>query len=282
MYIFIRVTILVFCLIWPLSLRGDDFALTLAEGLFKIKNYSEAITEYKRFIYFNPADSRVDDIHFLMGMAYRNLGEWENALKSFRTSLNFTANDSILDERRISIGVLFIAKQDYSVAEFELLRVSTFSKYSSVKRKAAFFLGVCYLYIYRWRDAQKAFKNYSEGVETKIYNDVDSLLISAQSTSFRSPSLAKWLSTFIPGSGQVYAGDCMDGLNALGINLGTGYLLLNSLFEKRYQDAFISYFPLFQRYYLGNRHNAERIAKEKNNNLNREHIQKILNVIHEP
>lgn len=272
-------TILILSVAFDKTSRAEDLALNLAEEFFKAGNYHEAITEYKRFICFNSNDERISDVWFQIGMAYRNQARWENALNALRKSLSVATNDRLRDERRISIGILLIANQDYSAAEFELLRVSMFSNYPSLRRKATFFLGICRLYTFKWEEARKAFDQYFDSSQILQREQVDSLFAATNHPEYKSPETAKWLSTFIPGLGQIYAGDFWDGLNALVINMGTGYLLTSSLLEHRYQDAFISYLSLFHRYYRGNRYNAERIAKEHNEGLSREYSKKVLSLI---
>lgn len=270
-------TIMILSVAFAKTSRAEDLALNLAEEFFKAGNYHEAITEYKRFICFNSNDERVSHAWFQIGMAYRNQTQWENALDALRKSLDVTTNDRLKDERRIDVGILLIASEDYSAAEFELLRVSMFSKHPSLKRKAAFFLGICHLYTFKWEEAQRAFSQYFDDSPQRKH--VDSLLSTTCYPQYRSPKVAKWLSTFVPGLGQIYGGDFWDGLNALIINLGIGYLLGNSLLEHRYQDAFISYLSLFHRYYRGNRYNAERITKEHNEELSRKYRKKVLSLV---
>jgi hypothetical protein len=72
----------------------------------------------------------------------------------------------------------------------------------------------------------------------------------------------------LPGLGQIYAGNYSDGLNAFTLNMGTGYLVINSLFEERYLDVLIVYLPLFYRYYDGNRYNAEKEVLDYNTEQN--------------
>lgn len=274
-----RICALGICLVLPLSVRAEDPALKLAAGLLEIGNYDEAITEYKRFICFNSGDERVSDAYSQIGIAYRNQAQWERALDAFRKSFGTAPNDTLRDERRVHIGMVLIAGQDYGAAEFELLRVFMFSQDPSVRRKAAFFLGVCHVYTFKWEEARKAFAQYFDSYHMLQHEQVDSLLAPAHYPKHKSPDLAKWLSTFVPGSGQIYAGNFSSGLNALGINLGMGYLLARSLLEQRYQDAFIAYLSLFWRYYSGNRYNAERMARECNEQWNRRYSRQVLDLI---
>jgi len=262
-------------LFWNIPTSAQDIVLKLADGLFDVGNYGEAITEYKRFLYFNPEDRRISDIYYKIGLAYRHQGNWQEALDAFRKSIVTADNDSLQDERRISVGILLIVSKKYSAAELTLLRISFFSKYPSLRQKASFFLGVCYLYKFKWEEARKALNKYFSNSNVQK-DQVEILLMKANKLRYKSPTLAKWLSTFIPGSGQIYAGDWKMGINALVINSLTTYLLVNALLEKRYQDVVLTHLTLFERYYRGNRFHAERIARLHNENLNRKFAQKIL------
>jgi hypothetical protein len=157
-----------------------------------------------------------------------------------------------------------IANSSYSAAEFELLRIAHFANYSFLKKKAFFFLGVCYLYTFKWEEARKAFGHHFSDSQFPKGKEVDSLFALSTSLKYKSPDAAKWLSTFIPGSGQIYCGDWRNGINALAINSLTTYLLIDALLERRFQDAIISHLTFFDRYYRGNRRSAERAAMRRN------------------
>jgi TM2 domain-containing membrane protein YozV len=82
----------------------------------------------------------------------------------------------------------------------------------------------------------------------------------------KSPRLAQWLSTFIPGTGQIYAGRVRNGLLSTAINATFFYLIADALRDERYVDSVgISLVGL--RFYWGNRSNAKQWAIEHNNKL---------------
>lgn len=266
--------ILFLLIVFPIY--AQDTTLDLANHFFDIGNYENAITEYKRFIYFNPNDKKISEIYYKIGLAYRDKGNWKNAIDAFRKSSAIALNDSISDEIRITIGTTLIAKGNYSSAEFELLKVSLFSKYPKIKRKAIFFLGVCYIYSFKWDEAEKSVTQYFSDSIPNHFSKIDSLLTQAKNFKYKSPKLAKWLSTFLPGSGQIYAGNWLNGINALIVNGLTSYLLFDSIIDKRYEDVLITNITVFERYYKGNRYNAEKMAELHNKKASQEYAREIL------
>ena len=251
------------------NLNAQDVALEFANSFFESGNYDEAITEYKRFIFFTPAHELASEAHFKIGLAHRNKRKWSEATNALKRSIVTTSNDSIRYARRISIGIVLIAQGNYSGAEFELLRVSYFSSNASLKRKAKLYLGICYLYTFDWDKAKEAFNQYFGNLNSPDARDLDSLIALSENLKYKSPSKAKWLSTIIPGSGHIYVGDWRNGINALAINSLMGYFLVNALLDRRVADVLLTHLTLFERYYRGNISNAKTAATLKNEQLNR-------------
>jgi len=258
--------------------HAQGISLISADKFFEIGNYDLAITEYKRFLFFNPNDESASNIYYKMGLAFRNQEKWSEAIDAIRKSIAITTQDSIKEDRKISKAIVYISKSDFSSAEFELLRIANFSKYHSLKRKAYFFLGVCYLYIAKWEDSRLAF-NHSFTNSPSVRSKIDSLLELSSNLKYKSPRLAKWLSTFLPGSGQIYGDDIKNGINALILNSLTSYLLIDSLIENRLKDALIGNITLFERYYRGNRYNAEQIVQSYNMRLGQNFAKNILDYL---
>jgi len=254
---------------------ADDTVLNLADRIFDSGNYEDAITEYKRFIFFNPTSDSVEYAYYKIGLAYRNEKRWRESMDALRQSIQSAGDDSIRNQREIDLSVVLIASENYSAAEFQLLRIESFSKFPTLKKKASFFCGVASLYSFKWKEARGAFGKYFSPKDESFLR-IDSLLSKAEELNYKSPELAKWLSTFLPGIGQIYAGDWRFGLNALLLNGATGYLLFNNLLKGDYHNAVLIYFLLCRRYYLGNRYHAEKITEDYNNSLNKQLVQKLI------
>jgi hypothetical protein len=91
----------------------------------------------------------------------------------------------------------------------------------------------------------------------------------------KSPNGAAWLSTAIPGAGQLYAGEPWDALNALLVNAGLVTLIYFAVRNQWYlEGVLVGLYPL-RRYYLGNRENA-RLAAERRNRAVEEHYRQQL------
>lgn len=272
-------------LICTTSGMTKDRALDLGEKYFNSGNYYDAINEFKRYIFFNTKneDADLSYAYFKMGTAYRNKQEWKLALDALQKSVQTAKSDISRDERRISLAVTQISCKNYSAAKFGLIKLEMYSKYEDLRKKAYFFHGICALYEFSWDEAGTAFEEhfniYPDEKLVSKRTKVNAVLEDALKAKYKSPSLAKCLSTFFPGTGQVYCGDWNNGLNALAINISTGYFLINDLLKRRYQDVIFNSLFLFRRFYEGNRYLAKKAAIRYNQHLNKQFAEKILKIL---
>jgi len=236
----------------------------LARELTRAGNYDEAITEYKRLLCFSLDSNEIVELWYQIAELYKKQGKLDSAIITINRAISYTRNDSLSSALRIEAGILELVAGNFTTAELELLRVATFAKETANQKRAYFILGICQLFQKKWDEAKKSL--LLSGVEERL---LDSIFTPEDLPRRLSPSTAEWLSTFIPGAGQIYSGDWRNGINALLLNAGTAYLLINSLLARRIGDALIVYFPLFYRYYSGNRLKTKEIAITRNDKTHR-------------
>lgn len=256
-------------------------SLEFAEHLYVCGDYEDAVTEYKRFVFLNPDSRSVSYAYYKMGLAYRNERQWDRSALALEQSIRTARNDSIRTEREISLAVVTAAKGEFDLAEFQFIRIELYSKFPTLKRKAAFLRGISCLYQFKWEKARHAFQVcFEDTIKPFEFSQhasrIDSFIVQAQNSPHKSPQLAKWFSTFLPGAGQFYAQDFHNGLNALAINSATGYLLINNIAQHHWKDAAMTYLFLFSRYYHGNRYHAAKSAENFNRRVNEESAERIL------
>jgi hypothetical protein len=258
--------ILFYLLISGCSLYPQDLALKTAEQYFAINNYESAITEYKRYIFFNAKKDDIGDVYYKMALTYRDQGKLDEAINAIEASIFYTDLDSIREERIITKAIISFVHCDSSQAIFSLLKLTHFSNYKRIRQESSFYLGLYYLKKCKWNESYIAFHNCFQDLP-KIQMKLDSLFLLTQKITYRSPKLAKWLSTFLPGSGQIYGGDYRDGANAFIINTALGVIFVDSILNKHFQDSFLINLTFLERYYRGNYHNAEEIVKSYNSRI---------------
>ncbi len=260
---------------------ASDPVLDLGDYLFSLQSYDEAITEYKRFLFFHPDDLQVSNVLHKIGMAYRSEGRWTETIEAMEAAIQQTADAELKSERSIDLAVTMIACGDYNLALLELLKVSTQRLPNRLRQRALYLQGVTHLYTFNWEHAHQAFKAYfAANPESQSKGEtINALFEEAIHRPQKSIVAARVLSTILPGAGQTYVGDWKNGLNALVLNGLLGSISVNAAIDQRYQDAVFSGFFLLLRYYLGNRYRAGEAAKQFNDRSNRRHAAKILQAL---
>ena len=260
---------------------ASDPAVDFGDHLFALGNYDAAITEYKRFLFFNSHHLRSGEVQFKLGLAYRAQERWADAAEAMIAAIQRTTEAGLQAEMRVELAVTLIASGAYDLALVELIKVDMQTQSVRLRQRARFLRGVAYLYGFRWEQARSVFQTYfdrmPDAVETAA--EIDALFLDALNRPQKSERAARLLSTFLPGLGQTYAEDWKNGLNALLLNGALGYVTLDAAIERDYDDALLSFFFLFYRYYAGNRYRAAEAAQAFNNRENRQHADRIVQAL---
>ena len=263
------------------TVSASDPALDLGDHLFVLKNYDAAITEYKRFLFFNPNHPQASEAQFKIGLAYR-AQEWlVEAVEAMIAAVQSTTEAELQAERRVELAVTLIASGAYNLALVELIKTEMQNQSTQLRQRARFLRGVAYLYQFKWEQARSVFQAYFDGTPSAAESaaEIDTLFLTALNRPRKSEKAARLLSTLLPGLGQAYAEDWKSGLNALLLNGVLGYITLDAAIDRDYDDALLSFSFLFYRYYAGNRHHAAQAAQTFNEREDRRYVDRILQAL---
>ena len=263
------------------TVSASDPALDLGDHLFASGDYDAAITEYKRFLFFNVDHPQAGEAQFKIGLTYRAQEWWVGAVEAMIVAVQLTTETELQAERRVELAVTLIASGAYDLALVELIKVDMQSRSVQLRQRARFLRGVAYLYQFKWEQARSVFQAYFDEIPRAAEDaaEIDALFSKGINLPQKSKKVARILSTFLPGLGQTYAGDWKNGLNALLLNGALGYVTLDAAIERDYDDALLSFSFLFYRYYSGNRYRAAEAAQTFNDREKRQHVEKILQAL---
>jgi tetratricopeptide (TPR) repeat protein len=240
-----------------------------AEFYFRQQCYDQAITEYLRFLFFHPDDPAKSEAHAKIALAGIAEGDWRRAEKHIRLSIQTAGTREEQYSRTFFLTEFLIARQRYTEAANELDALGKSNPGEPERMRRLFLLGVTSVYLGRWTDASAHFSEYFNQTDTypkETEERVLRLLTFAVQTHYKDPQAARVLSYIIPGSGQIYAGDFIQGINSLFVTGLTGALAVWAIVGGDYLDAAGAVFFIFQRFYFGSPYNAQRIAAEYNQN----------------
>ncbi|MFO7445517.1 MAG: hypothetical protein R6W90_04085 [Ignavibacteriaceae bacterium] len=241
-----------------------------AVKLYGQENYFDAVTELKRLLFFDDNNEYRFSAHLLMGKAYKAGARLNDAVYHFTQAEINSGTDEEFYESRIELVKVNILRRTTAQALKLLDNLEENQKFKEKIDEINYWRGWAYIF-------SDDFNNASE-VFGRIDNEHELRLLSLNTTDEKySESFAKIFSVFIPGAGQIYTGNYLNGIVSLAWNVFAGYLTINSFVEDRIFDGIIIGNLLWLRFYLGNVQNAEEFAREKNleiTNKTMEYLQK--------
>ena len=238
-----------------------------AAQLFESGDYQAARLAYKRLLFYDPDTEFRDIADYRIAQTYYYQNDATRAEGLFREFPAIHPNSPLRFQSQLMLGQLHFDAAEYSQARsslFELLHASTEPE---VVDAAHYLRGWCYIHTTDWNKAISELRQVNTSVmgvfrEKKASELADTLLEETPLPS-KSPQVAGWLSTVVPGSGQLYVGKVKEGVLAAALNGTFIYLAVDAIRDRRYIDcAGISL--VGWQFYWGNRTDAQQLASEYN------------------
>ena len=227
-----------------------------AKKLYEEEKYFDAVTEFKRLLFFETENEYNYDANFFIGLSYKNGALFSDAIQYFTKAELYSKTDSELFESRIEIIKINILRRTTTRAMTLLDSLQKNSAFKNNIDEINYWRGWAYIFADEWEKASPTFSKIRNQDELTEFCD-------SIANEFYDPQLAKILS-IIPGAGQFYTGEYVSGLISIGWNVLWGYLTINSFVEDRILDGVLIGSLLWWRFYSGNLQNAEKFAIEKN------------------
>jgi len=229
----------------------------LAEELFITENYFDAITEFKRLLFFDKTDKYSFTANHLIGSSYKYGAKFSNAVHYFTLAEINARNGEELYNSKIDIIRVNILRRTTNRALKLLDSLQAEERFLSKIDDIIYWRGWTYIFADDWKRASNTFAKIDSTHDLRLFaNKIDDELYSV--------SFAKTISFIIPGAGQIYTGEYISGLLSLGWNVLWGYLTIKAFIDERIFDGIVIANFLWLRFYRGNLQNAERFAEEKN------------------
>lgn len=258
-------------------LSGNEFLFTQdelnnqfqkAEKLFKEEKYFDAITEFKRVIFFDSENKYDYESYYKVALSYRAGNKLSEAIRYFSLAeQSAQTRDEILNAK-FEIVKLNILRRTTSSALNLLDKIE--SEFPEKQNDVVNWRGWAFIFQDDWESAANEF------------NKIDSLKWIADfckniENSKYSVRFAKIISYFLPGAGQFYSGNYLSGFLSLGWTGLWTYLTVNSFVEKRIFDSVMIGNFLWLRFYNGNIQNAEKFAIAENQKISNNALEYLQN-----
>ena len=251
-------------------------ALVMAGNWFAEGNYPSAIVEAKRAVFFD--DSIRIPGYLLLSDCYNQMELYDEALKYLSLAVELENNDSIRAELIFKKINLYLRTRQPAYA-FIALSQLTDNSLPYFSKKKDFYTALAYFQINDFIQAERYTDHLLQ--ETSRYDScyISTLFLKAFKNSAKSPVLPAVSSAVLPGSGQLMKGYYRDAANAFLLNTCIATITYFTFIRLNPLDAILAMFPFVQRYYWSNIFNAGELSRLKQERVNNELYNELLDYI---
>lgn len=237
-----------------------DETVAIGDRFMQMHNYRSAYKYYLRAAFFAPA-GQVGTLYGKLGDASLGAGLYREAVEHYNRAASIEKDDSLRTEWQLKKVTALALDKRYKLALLELLNYSGPFTPGQLKARA-YLKGLAYYGLEEFDRAREALLQTLPPSDTLRRHQLETLF--TKKNLYRpNPVTAMWLSRFVPGLGQLYAGDWKNAADSFILNGLLGYLLLRDAYRYSLIDSFMGIFPWLERYYTGGYNNARKIALQK-------------------
>ncbi len=231
--------------------------LQYAQKLYDDEQYFDAITEFKRLLFFDNDNEYTFTSNFMIGKSYKMGAKFSDAIIYFTKAEIAAVNYEDIYKTKIEKIRCNILRRTTENAKQLLSEVEDNNRFKNKIDEINYWRGWADIFSDDWEQASIDFEKSKMDTSLSVFcKDVDD---KRYSTVFETV-----LSVFIPGAGQFYTGHYFSGLLSLGWNVLWGYITINAFIDNRIFDGFAVANLLWLRFYNGNLQNAKKFAEENN------------------
>ena len=232
--------------------KEEKSLLGFAHHLFEKGHYYQAVTEYERFIYYNPDHPAVAEARLKIAFCYKLGEQYVKSIELFRKLINDYPGQECATVAAYNIGECFRLDGDYEEALIEFNGFVEDYPDHPLADKAQWNSAWIYIDLEDYPSAKDhLFLVRESSPYQRPAQELVSALDELPQLPRKSPRLAGFLSAVIPGSGHLYTGEKKQALFAFLTNalliFGTYEAFNNELYVA---GGFLSLFAI--NYYTGN------------------------------
>ncbi|MEX0883843.1 MAG: hypothetical protein WDZ72_10255 [Cyclobacteriaceae bacterium] len=249
------------CFCYDAAAQDLHQTYSYANELLRLEQFEPALLTYHRVLFFGDGAYQ-EKIYQQMGNCYYQLGEYDQAARYFDLAYFKEENDSIRTELTFKKTSSLLLDKNFTYAQMELLNLpDSLSSYFSQKRD--FYSGITYFGLEDFSDSKQYFLKAIPETEPDGRSKLEAVFDRLEKVEKINPNKARILSMFIPGLGQIYAGNWGAGINSFILNGGLIALGVHTAVQFTIFDAAITILPWYQRFYMGGYMGAEKAALDK-------------------
>jgi outer membrane protein assembly factor BamD (BamD/ComL family) len=251
-----------------------DRQFEFSESLFREADYYRAITEYKRFIHYYPADRRIEIAFYRIAESYFKAGRWRESIDAIKVFIEKFPGSDRVPEALLMKGLSEknLKRYDEALQSFEEIQKRQTGIY---RQKALYESALVHVEREDWDRAGDTFAKIP--ADSRLHAPASRLrsgLLKIRELPEKSPAAAGTMAAVLPGAGHLYTERYRDALVAFLLN-GAFIFAAIELFRNDHHVAggIVTFFEIGL--YTGNIYSAVSSAHKYNRRVRDDYLRKL-------
>lgn len=260
-------------------------SLSKADSLYAAARYFEASIEYERQIFHAKTAQEINNSTYRKALCFKQMKEYAKSAELLQSIYFSDTNDSLFQVIFYEQSLCHYLNNEPAKA---LWKIDEYFRRSNDSASFKSFLPIRLFSLNdtrQWDEAQSCFQNYvrmqrfSPDKQLKLLERIDSIYAKKNRPKMRSAEKAETWSRFIPGAGQIYAGETGEGIINLLINSSILFFAGHQVLNRYYITGYLAGLGLFNKTYHGGMKRGSALASQKNKELLTDFNSKIRSMI---
>ena len=243
------------------------------DSLYASGKYFEASIEYERKIFSVKTQAELRYFQYKKALCYKKLMEFDRALNELQPIYFTNSGDSLFQRVYYEQSLCFYLNGEPTKALWkidEYLRRSTDTASFHVFMPVRLF---CLNETFQWDEARECFmrfiqmQKFAPEKEAEMQQMVNNLYKKKNLPPIKSIKRAENWSRFVPGSGQIYAGEAGEGIVNFLINVSVLAFSAHQVYNGFYITGYLAGLGFFNKTYHGGIKRSGILASQKNKEL---------------
>lgn len=254
--------IFLFALCFHDAFGADQNLFHHADSLFQAGAYREASLAFERVYFTHNEPILRAQANLGRARSLRALNEWQTALDVLaRTRYPAIPQDLHYDIRAERVLLRYLNSQWRQVGN-EIDQIRFFLPEEERVQDLEYLRLLAWHEMARWDEAYEIAVHLYDHLD-----DYDNLVLLYQATpELLRPERAGWLATFVPGAGQLYAGEWREGVASATLQVSALAWMGYNLWNGYYATGILTGGGVFQAVYFGSTERAQHLAERTNHN----------------
>jgi hypothetical protein len=254
-----------------------------ADSLYVCRQYRDAAIEYERIIFKNKSNKEKSLALLKKARCYKQINQFISASNELDQTSYRDLDDSIIYQIRYEKALSSYLNRDFNNAESQLIQILYLTKDTNLVKQSLLLrtlnLNQLNLYDTAYTTALRYIKSseMSDIQKEKTLNTINQMY--SKPPRLKKEKTARLLSSFIPGSGQVYAGAPIEGLFNFSLHVATLGFAVYEFLDTYYITGYFAGLGMFQKFYFGGIRRAEYLVKKKNYQVTKKFNEEVKNIL---